>query len=376
MSLFNKLCAELESSPNKHKLGSGWVSGVLALILASTALGAVLILRYPQSLSTPEIRSAVDASLFRIIVQGILVIAFVLSLISLILREKRLMGLTAITIIIISVILGGAQAQQAIATSGKVYLALDWFMLNLLFTGILFLPLERLFYRRPQAVFRAEWREDLFYFFISSIMVQGLTYLSLAPTMALLQLVEGAEFRHWTGNQPLWLQLLAIMFFTDLVQYWVHRAFHVIPFLWRFHSVHHSAKTLDWLAGSRMHILEIIALRAMTVIPMYLLGFSTTVIYVYLVIVYVYATYIHANVKWDIEWLKPFIVTPRFHHWHHGIEKEAVDVNFAIHFPILDRIFGTYYMPKGQWPSGYGVGGHPVPQGYLKQFAYPFTRKA
>ena len=375
MKLFNKLCTELEADPSNYKLGQGWISGVLALLFSGMALGVVLILRYPQLLSTPEIRAAVDGNLFRIVVQGVLVVAFILAVISLILREQRLMGLTAMTTILISVVLGGAQAQQAVQTSGQVYFALDWFMLNLLFTGILFLPLERLFYRQPQAVFRTEWREDLFYFFISSIMVQGLTFLSLTPAMTLVQHVEGAEFRSWVGSQALWLQVVAIMFFTDLVQYWVHRAFHRIPALWRFHAVHHSARTLDWLAGSRMHFFEIIALRAITVIPMYILGFSPTAIYAYLIIVYVYATYIHANVKWDIEWLKPFIVTPRFHHWHHGIEKEAVDVNFAIHFPLFDRLFGTYYMPKGQWPSGYGVGGHPVPQGFLKQFVYPFVRK-
>ena len=375
MKLLSALNAELEADPTIRALGTGWISGVLALVFAGMGLACVLILRYPQLLTTPEIRAAVDAQLFRVVVQGLLIVAFVLALISLILREKRAMGLTAVTLILISVVLGGAQATQAIELSGDVYFALDWFMLNLLFTGILFLPLERIFYRQPQAVFRTEWREDLFYFFISSIMVQGLTYLSLAPAMTLLQHVEGAAFRSWVGSQPLWLQLIAIMFLTDLVQYWVHRAFHRIPALWRFHAVHHSARTLDWLAGSRMHILEIIVLRGTTVIPMYVLGFSPTAIYAYLIIVYVYATYIHANVRWDIEWLKPIIVTPRFHHWHHGVEKEAVDVNFAIHFPLFDRLFGTYYMPAGQWPSGYGVGGHPVPQGYLKQLAYPFVRK-
>jgi len=255
-----------------------------------------------------------------------------------------------------------------------VYIALDWFVLNLLFTGILFLPLERLFYRTPQMVFRGEWREDLFYFFISSIMVQVLTYLSLAPSMSLLQHFEGMAFRQWVAEFPLWVQVPVIMFLTDFVQYWVHRAFHKIPALWRFHAVHHSARTMDWLAGSRMHFIEIVALRGLTIIPMYVLGFAPTAIYIYLVIVYVYSTYIHANVKWDIEVLKPFIVTPRFHHWHHGIEKEAIDVNFAIHFPLFDRLFGTYYSPTGQWPSGYGVGGHPVPAGYLRQFMYPFVR--
>jgi sterol desaturase/sphingolipid hydroxylase (fatty acid hydroxylase superfamily) len=52
--------------------------------------------------------------------------------------------------------------------------------------------------------------------------------------------------------------------------------------------------------------------------------------------------------------------------------KEAIDVNFAVQFPWLDRLFGTYYVPGDKWPSGYGVGGHPVPPGYLKQLAYPF----
>lgn len=88
-----------------------------------------------------------------------------------------------------------------------------------------------------------------------------------------------------------------------------------------------------------------------------------------------YSTYIHSNVRFDVEWLKPYIVTPRFHHWHHGVEDEAIDVNFAIHFPVYDRLFGTYYMPTGRWPSGYGVGGHPVPGGFIQQFIYPFKKK-
>jgi sterol desaturase/sphingolipid hydroxylase (fatty acid hydroxylase superfamily) len=50
-------------------------------------------------------------------------------------------------------------------------------------------------------------------------------------------------------------------------------------------------------------------------------------------------------------------------------------VNFAIHFPLLDRLFGTYHLPKDKWPEGYGIGGHPLPLGYLAQFKYPFQRK-
>jgi sterol desaturase/sphingolipid hydroxylase (fatty acid hydroxylase superfamily) len=68
-------------------------------------------------------------------------------------------------------------------------------------------------------------------------------------------------------------------------------------------------------------------------------------------------------------------VPPRFHHWHHGLEKEAIDVNFAIHFPLLGRLFGTHHLPKEKLLEGYGIGGHPVPLGYVKQFKYPFQRE-
>jgi sterol desaturase/sphingolipid hydroxylase (fatty acid hydroxylase superfamily) len=117
---------------------------------------------------------------------------------------------------------------------------------------------------------------------------------------------------------------------------------------------------------------EIVALRGITVIPMYVLGFHEWALKAYILYIYIHSTLIHANVRFDFGWLKHVIATPRFHHWHHGIEKEAIDVNFAVQFPWLDRLFGTYYLPGDKWPSGYGVGGHPVPPGYLKQLAYPF----
>jgi len=51
-----------------------------------------------------------------------------------------------------------------------------------------------------------------------------------------------------------------------------------------------------------------------------------------------------------------------------------IDVNFAIHFPLLDRLFGTHHLPEGRWPKGYGIHGHPVPKGCWPQFLYPFKR--
>jgi len=215
----------------------------------------------------------------------------------------------------------------------------------------------------------------LFYFLVSSLLVQILTFLTFIPAKGILALAPLTATRAWMGALPLLVQFIAIMFLTDVVQYWVHRAFHRVPWLWQFPAVHHSARSMDWMAGARMHFLEILVLRSTTVIPMFVLGFNPAAVNAYILVVYLYSTFVHANLNWRFPIVEKLLVTPRFHHWHHGIEKEAIDVNFAIHFPLLDKLFGTYHLPKNQWPSGYGIEGHPVPLGYVKQFKYPFQRR-
>jgi sterol desaturase/sphingolipid hydroxylase (fatty acid hydroxylase superfamily) len=123
-----------------------------------------------------------------------------------------------------------------------------------------------------------------------------------------------------------------------------------------------------------MHVAEIVLLRGFTVIPMYVLGFSESALYAYLIFVYLLSATVHANVRLDLGFLERIFVTPRFHHWHHGIEREAIDVNFAVHFPVLDKAFGTHYLPdNGRWPQGYGIKGA-IPRGLWGQFLHPFRR--
>lgn len=368
---------DLEASAEARAFGSGWISGVAGMILALAGLLLIISAMYPHIFSMKELGNLRQSAYFIYSIQGILILGFMLGVISMLLRQNRVLGFTTTAVVLIASLIGALNAsdnQSSLAPTS--ILGLDWFVLNLMFTGLLFVPLEKLFSRLNQPLFRAEWREDLFYFLVGSLLVQSLAFLSLAPSMTILQHTENwSTLRQTVAAQPLWLQIIEIMFLTDLVQYCFHRAFHQIPFLWKFHAVHHSAKYMDWLAGSRMHIIEIVGLRAMTIIPMYTLGFTQNALHIYIFFVYLNATFIHANVRFNVEWLKPFIVTPRFHHWHHGIEREAIDVNFSIHFPWIDKLFGTYYMPPRQWPEGYGIGGHPVPNGYWKQFCYPFVKK-
>ncbi len=367
---------DLEASAEQRSFGSGWLSGVGALIVGLAGLLLLLSWQYPNFFSMKELGSIHQSPYFSLVIQGFLALGFLLACINLMLRRNQVLGFSAICVVFFATTLGEI-GTMSLPVNTNAHLGLDWFVLNVLLTGLLFVPLEKVFGRlTDQPLFRNEWREDLFYFLLGSVLVQSLTYLSLAPSMAILHHTGNwGELRQMVASQALWLQVIEIMLLTDLVQYWFHRTFHQISFLWGFHAVHHSAQKMDWLAGSRMHIIEIIGLRGLTIIPMYILGFAENALHIYILLVYLNATFVHANVRFNVEWLKPFIVTPRFHHWHHGIEKEAIDVNFAIHFPWLDKLFGTYYMPPKQWPSGYGIGGHPVPNGYWQQFLYPFKSK-
>jgi sterol desaturase/sphingolipid hydroxylase (fatty acid hydroxylase superfamily) len=368
--------ADLESPAPLRRPGTGWLSGVAALVLSVAGLFFVLCLRHPSVLTVPQLRGAYDHPAFRLGLHLLLIAAFALAAVSLVLRANKVLGFAALTITLVATVLGGSRvpAHAGELTSGP-FLGLDWFVLNVAFTGVLFVPLERLFARRPeQHLFREEWREDLFYYLVSSLLVQVLTFLSMAPAFAILAHTSWGRFRGLVGAQPAVLQVVEIMFLTDLVQYWVHRAFHRIPLLWKFHAVHHSARSMDWMAAARMHFAEILVLRGLTVIPMVVLGFADVAVHAYILIVYVHSAFLHANVGWELKWVGRLLATPRFHHWHHGVEREAIDVNFAIHFPLLDRLFGTHHLPEGQWPTGYGIEGHPVPRSYWAQLCYPLRR--
>jgi sterol desaturase/sphingolipid hydroxylase (fatty acid hydroxylase superfamily) len=374
MSYLQKVRSELEAPREQRLFGSGWIAGSLGILAGLVGLAMVVILRNPQLTTVPQLMAVHQSVLFRPLLYVILVAGFSLAALSLILRRDKTLGGAAMVATLGATMIGSLPSEHHIKVEG-VFFGLDFFILNVLFTGALFIPIERIFARyRDQSVFRDEWREDLFYYLVSSLFVQILSYLTLAPSNFVNLNYELGTVRAFARGLPWVVQLLAIMLLTDFAQYWLHRAFHRVPFLWGFHAVHHSAKKMDWIAGARMHFLEIIILRAVTATPALVIGFQESALQAYMLLVYVYSTFIHANVGTNFGFMEKILVSPRFHHWHHGLDKEAIDVNFAIHFPFLDRLFGTYHLPDGQWPTAYGVPGHPVPKGYWKQMLYPFRR--
>ena len=79
-----------------------------------------------------------------------------------------------------------------------------------------------------------------------------------------------------TASLPLWARLLAGLVAGEIGYYWGHRLSHEIPFLWDFHSIHHSAEEIDFLVNSRAHPVDLVFGRLCGLAPLYALGLGSS----------------------------------------------------------------------------------------------------
>ncbi len=367
---------QLSESHGELRPGHGMVSGVIALGLAILCFLGVLAFHFPEYLTTPQLRKAYDVDVLRKVMLAALVLAGSLSLFNVIRGRARWLALGAFVLIGLTLALGGHKVPVNDFADNTPYIGLDWFILDLLGSTLIFVFIEKLFaLRRDQPVFRPEWQTDLHHFIVNHMLVG---FVLLAVNLLVHKLFGWAAkdgVRFWVQDLPFPVALFLIVLVADLVQYWTHRAYHEVPVLWRLHAVHHSVKSMDWLAGSRQHMLELIITRTLVLAPIYVLGFSKEVIDAYIIIVGFQAVFNHANVSVRLGPLRYLIVTPNFHHWHHSQDTEAIDKNYAAHFAFLDHLFGTAVQSDREWPKHYGVQGDYVPNGFMKQLAFPFVWK-
>jgi lathosterol oxidase len=358
---------------SRIQLGRRWLPGIASAFLGSLGLLAVLCLHFPALLTTPELRAVYPMALVRTLIATGLTAALLLGGLALLFDRGRRLGALGVALALIAQLAGGAGVEVTEPVPRSNHLGLDWFVLDLLLLVALAVPLERAFARLPeQPVFRCGWRTDLAHFLASHLLIQVVSLLTLAPALLLFRFAVHPGLQQAVAAQPLALQLAEAVLVADLAGYAAHRAFHAVPWLWRFHAVHHSSEALDWLAGSRLHLVDAVVTRAVVFAPLFVLGFERPVLTGYLLWVSFQATWIHANLRGRSALLERVLATPRFHHWHHAAEPAARDRNFAVHLPVIDWLFGTLYLPAGRWPERYGIDGDPVPRGWLRQLLYPF----
>jgi sterol desaturase/sphingolipid hydroxylase (fatty acid hydroxylase superfamily) len=240
---------------------------------------------------------------------------------------------------------------------------------------VIFVPLEHFFAAHKQKVLRKQIGNDLAYYVFSWLLPPVLMAFPLLMVGWAVRAFISADFLLAIAAVPFWARAILALVVGDIGYYWGHRCLHTVPFLWRFHAIHHSAEQLDFLIDTRMHPIDMAFGRLSGLIPVYALGLGAPTAAGSMIPVVIVLTgtmwgfFIHANLRWrygPLEWL---IGTPPFHRWHHAVT--PANRNFAAILPCIDMIFGTYHSPKGQLPSRYGIT-TPMPASLAEQLVMPF----
>ncbi len=240
-----------------------------------------------------------------------------------------------------------------------------------------FVPLEWLFAVHPKNILRKSVLRDIGFYFISNFLPSFVLMLPLAAASYVAYTFVPASWHETVESWPLWVRGLAAFVVADLGFYWGHRLAHTLPVMWRFHAVHHAPEHVYFLISARAHPVDNAFIRVCGLVPIYILGLGapqsvqgTLVATLLMLAVTFWGFFIHANVRWrfgPLEWL---LATPAFHLWHHTAT-EPQNRNFASMLPVWDRLFGTHYLPRGQWPAAYGIR-EPIPETITGQLLHPF----
>ena len=354
-----------------------WMASISAA-LGLLSLVAVACFHFPELLTSRDFRAVYTETFARQLLLFGLVAAFASGTFAILRGRDRRVAMVGVGSAALAVLLGGATVHFDAIDSTAFSLGLDWFVISLFFSALVFVPLEHYLGKRRISPLRPGWRTDVTYFFMSHMLVQFILILVTASTSTIAGLAAFPALKDAIQSLPVWVQFLIAVFVADLAQALLHRAYHNIPWLWRFHAVHHSTRRMDWLAGSRMHLLEILLTRSIVLMPLVVLGFAPAAINAYVILVGLQAVLAHANLGIRFGWLEYLLVLPRYHHWHHARHKDYLDVNYAIHLPLVDMLMGTFRLPRdGSWPEEYGVmETGSVPAGIWRQHLAPFLPKS
>lgn len=249
----------------------------------------------------------------------------------------------------------------------------------LLYYGVIFSLLAKIMPCNEQPIIRKGMATDILYYLLVPIFTQYVNIVFLAIGFGIMYYNVPAErldeyFTNGHGylsTLPLWEQAAMVLLISDILLYWTHRFFHSAK-MWKWHAIHHSSEIVDWLSTYRFHPVNVWLSFTLVNVLMLLLGFSPSSITIMGGFNTLYSFMVHANLNWTFGSFRYLFASPVFHRWHHTTQKEGLNKNFAPTFPLLDVMFGTFYMPEGRIPERYGVAGTDIPESFIPQIIWPF----
>ena len=233
-------------------------------------------------------------------------------------------------------------------------------VLWLILATAVFLPLEALAPLRDGKAGRREAITNLGWYAVNSAVTLPLLAIPAAVLASVIAAIVPAALPAAAATLPLAARMVLAMIVGEIGFYWGHRWSHEWRWLWRFHAVHHSAEHLTYLVNTRMHPVDMIFTRLCGLTLLYVTGLASPaapdaglIVAAVLIGGSLWSYFIHANLRWRLGPLEHVLASPAFHHWHHS-RSDHRDHNYASMLPVMDRLFGTHYLPR-HWPSDYGT---------------------
>jgi len=209
-----------------------------------------------------------------------------------------------------------------------------------------------------------------------------LTVLALSPLIV-------APITAWGANHLLWerpdrittgviaLVVLAVdLVILDIWTYWLHRAYHRVPLMWRLHEIHHRDEFLDTTSAVRFHIGEVILSAALRLILIVVLALPLTTVIIFETLLLCSAVFHHSNLRLPKSFeaaLSRIIVTPSIHWVHHHATREDTDSNYASLLSLWDPVFSSRSRTKRDPEMKIGVE-DVEDQSFLRLILMPLVR--
>lgn len=233
--------------------------------------------------------------------------------------------------------------------------------LYLFWGGILFfLTLEVVVPYRPSSVSKVKrWINNLGLTIFNSIVINLVFATAIVGTATYAQTHKIGVLN--VVQAPVWLKILLTVAFMDFILYVWHFLNHKMPFLWRFHRVHHSDLNMDVSTATRFHIGELAISAVIKIALIFFLGASPVGVLIFESTVVLCAQFHHSSLKipkWfeTVFWI--LFVPPSMHRIHHSVIIKERDTNYGTIFSLWDRFLGTFLSGVDQTRIRIGVGAY------------------
>ena len=159
-------------------------------------------------------------------------------------------------------------------------------------------------------------------------------------------------------------------------EYWLHRALHDVPILWRLHAVHHQIEHMN-AARSYSHWAQDVLYLAVITIPLVILIEAPHQHLALITTFYIVSNYYMHSDNPAVSFppvLRHALADNVYHHYHHSREVEHWGRNYCSFFSFYDRLFGTQYLPDDESFHATGIEGYEPISGWRDYLTRPFVR--